>query len=131
MNRLLKLLDRRAIRWTGRILSVAVFVYAWFGLVTSYDLNQLDDTPGFRYGFILAATCFYGVLLIATYLERRPVKQPLPVDPHFPPTKLVYLQGDGAPERCACHGKPIEDGAEILHWPQPAKLICVEKDHAE
>jgi hypothetical protein len=131
MNRLLNFLNRRPIRWTGRTLSVAVFGYVWYGLGTTYDLNQLDDTPGFRFGFILAATAFYGVALIAAYLERRPVKEPLLIDPDFPPTKMVYLQGEGEPERCACHGQVIEDGTEILHWPQPAKLICVEKDRAK
>lgn len=130
MNRLLAFLNRRPVRWTGRILSVSVIVYAWYSLATAYDLSELDSSPGFRYGIIFTFTCFYAVISLASYLENRPVKRPLAVDPDNPPMRLVYIQGSGEEDRCACHGEVIEDGAEILYWPQPAKLVCVEEGDA-
>jgi hypothetical protein len=54
-------------------------------------------------------------------------KLPLPIDIDNPPTKLVFVQGDGEPEHCACHGRPIKDGAEIWYWPQPAQLVCAKE----
>lgn len=131
MNRLLYFLDRSRIRWTSRIISVALFGYAWYSLLTGYDLNQLDDTPGFRYGVVFACTTLWLLALLCTLRDSRAPKRSLPVDPHFPPTRMIYIQGKEEPERCDCHGRVIEDGAEIWHWPQPAKLLCVQEDRTK
>jgi hypothetical protein len=131
MNRLFTILTSRTATWIGRIASLGVFSYSWYSFTTHYDLSQLDDTPSFRFAVLVIVTSLWGTAQLGAVLTWRIASKPLPVDPDFPPTKMVYLQGEGEPERCTCHNRPIEDGTEIWHWPQPAKLVCVKKGHAK
>lgn len=108
--------------------------YSWHQLGQHHDLQAATDSVGYRFGVMTVLTALVvamtaGVGLAALANRYRP--RPLPVDPDMPPTKMVYLQGDGEPERCVCHGRLIEDGTEIWHWPQPAKLVCVTKDRVK
>lgn len=120
------LASTHAVLWVGRIASCAVFAYAWYKVTTRYDISQLDGTPEYRFGVLVALTVIWALCQFLLILGRI-TKKPLPLDRDFPPTKMIYLQGEDEPELCHCHNRPIADGAEILHWPQPAKLVCVKK----
>lgn len=115
-------------------LILAEIGYCWHRIGQDYDLHQATSSVGYDLGVMASMTV---VVLAITLggavglISRRYLGKPLPVDPDFPPTKMVYLQGEGEPERCACHGRAIEDGTEIWHWPQPAKLVCVKKGHGK
>jgi hypothetical protein len=113
--------------------SLAIQGWYWHDISQRYDLDQLASTTAYTLGVLSLVTCatVLGTLAMTIgVLLRRYWPRPLPVDPDLPPTQLVYLQGDGEPERCFCHGKPIEDGTLIWHWPQPAKLVCVKEGDA-
>jgi hypothetical protein len=115
-------------------LSLLVLAETWYEASKHYNLHELSKSPSYHLGMVAALTALIiAMALTAAFglLLRRYLAKPLPVDPDFPPTKMIYLQGDGEPERCACHGQAIEDGTEIWHWPQPAKLVCAKRGHAK
>lgn len=123
-------------QWAARVASLGVFGYVWYSFTSKHDLSELTDTPDYRFGCFIGFLALWLVVellaLVDIYTSRRaktrPAKPaPLPVDPQYPPTEMVYIQGEGEPEHCACHGEPIQDGAIILHWPQPAKLVCKDQ----
>jgi hypothetical protein len=114
-----------------------VLATAWYELHDEFDIGAAADTEGFRLGTLLIATALgLGVVaggivwrIVSHFLPQDPQpREPLPIDPTFPPTRLVYMHGEDVPvEHCACHDRPIEDGAEIWYWHQPAKLLCAEE----
>lgn len=108
--------------------------YCWYRIGQRYNLHDIANDAGYNLGVMASMTVVVIAITLGGtvgLLARRYLARPLPVDPDLPPTKMVYLQGEGAPERCACHDQVIEDGTEIWHWPQPAKLICVKKGHPQ
>jgi hypothetical protein len=120
--------------YTVMSLCSLVIAYSWYVVGQHVDLHQIREDIHYKLGVMAAMTAvvmgaFLGIT--ASHAVRRygPAKA-LPVDPDFPPTKVVYIEGDGAPERCACHGTVIEDGTTVWHWPRPAVLVCVRKGHA-
>jgi hypothetical protein len=120
--------------YTSMGLCAVILTVGWFSVGRRYDLHGITRDEAFWIGGLtafsfLVITVTVGMLVVTIAERRHP--EPLPIDPDFPPTKMIYLQGEGEPERCDCHGRVIEDGAEILHWPQPAKLVCVQKGDGE
>lgn len=118
--------------WTWIVLCGVSLTWGWYHTDITMPLSQRTPHDAYAFGALTYLTLwilsipigFAGVSLL-----RRDRRHPLPIDPDLPPTQLIYIQGD-KPEMCACHGKPIEDGALIWHWPQPAKLVCVKKDES-
>lgn len=110
---------------------VIVLAASWYELHDEYDISTMMRTDEFQLGIAVALTVFVLALAASgiTYsiADRRLPKDPLPIDPDLPPTQMVYIQGEGEPELCACHDEPIKDGAPIWHWPQPAKLVCAKE----
>jgi hypothetical protein len=73
-----------------------------------------------------------GVLdLIGWLVKRRHstarARQPRPVDLSSPPYAAVFEQGEGEPERCDCHGRPLVDGEEVIIWPQRPQILCSDE----
>ncbi|PPS89524.1 hypothetical protein [Streptomyces sp. MH60] len=116
-----------------------VLAAAWYELHDEFDIAAAADTEGFRLATLLIATALgLGVVaggivwrIVSRYLPEAPqAKEPLPIDPTFPPSRMVYLRGEDERENCVCHDRPIEDGTEIWYWHQPAKLVCAEEYNA-
>lgn len=107
-------------------------VNAWgvWALADRYGADLLLNSPAYAFGYAvcLASLATFVLIVVGTVtLVNRRWPRPLPVHEDYPPTELVYLQGEGEPERCTCHNRPIKDGTVILHWPQPAQLVCLPK----
>lgn len=44
----------------------------------------------------------------------------LPIDPENPPIPRTYRHQQGRPVKiCHCHSRPLEDGEQVLWWPNP------------
>lgn len=65
-------------------------------------------------------------LLFALLAHRQPSQPvPLPIDRANPSSYVVFTRADDDPEvGCSCHGRTVNDGDLILHWPMPARLLC-------
>ncbi len=130
LKKLWQLTGTRTAFLTTTLASLALQGYLLQRMADRYGLEQLTDTAPYYFGQLVMLAASTGGILVfyaGFAILNRFFPEPLPVDPQFPPAEIVYIQGDGEPEHCACHGKPIEDGAVVLHWPQPAKLVCTEK----
>lgn len=69
--------------------------------------------------------------------EPEPEEEPqasLPVDPSNPPFLRTYHRREGRPPRvCHCHARELQDGEQILFWPDPDTegafwLVCPPED---
>ncbi|MET7363312.1 hypothetical protein ABZS76_33410 [Streptomyces sp. NPDC005562] len=117
------------------ILGVAAVALGIAALYLGDEAPFGDGTyrDGFSLGVLNAALTFIACdLLVWSIQERIRISraeksgmEPRPVDPDRPPTYATVVRADGDPEtRCTCHEQPVEDGATVLHWPQPAQVLC-------
>jgi hypothetical protein len=129
-----KFMTSRAGVWILRGFWAGVYTYCWYQFVRDYGIRQFDDladTPTFRFGVLISVTVMWVIVAPVLFqAARRETKKPLPIDRTFPPTRMVYLQGEEETPLCVCHGKPVKDKTEIFYWPQPAKFVCTDQSEA-
>ena len=124
--------------YTVMAVCLAFLGHSWYRLAQHYDLQALSGTGSYRLGvvtvltgIVIAMTLGVAAAALVSRYRPLPIDPALPIDRELPPTEMVYIQGEGEPEHCACHNRPIEDGAVVLHWPQPAKLVCLKEGDRE
>lgn len=107
---------------------------SWYRVSQRRDLHGITHDANYNVGVMASMTVvFLAIFLggtIGLLARRYGPARALPIDPEFPPQEVLYIQGDGPQERCACHGRVIKDGAVVLQWPQPPKFACIPKGHA-
>ena len=127
LKRLWQLTGTRTALLCTLLVSMSVQTYLLQQMEDRYGLDRLTDTAPYYFGqLVTLASLTLGGTIIAAWITFRP-RAPFAVDPEFPPTEMVYIQGEGETDLCACHGKPVQDGATVLYWPQPAQFVCAEK----
>ncbi|MEU6362241.1 hypothetical protein [Streptomyces albidoflavus] len=130
MKALIKLIDRPSVLLP--LMGVCCASLAYCAVLVSAQWQPSSETYAAYYSGVFAAmTTILTAVTLLLLVERvwaRRNRKPLPVDPDNPPQRGVYIvEPQGPRERCLCHDRPIEDGAEVLLWPQPARFACIPK----
>jgi hypothetical protein len=112
---------------------LGVISWCWYRVSQRHDLHKVTSSYDYSLGVMASMTALLLAVTLggAVGLLARRYTKPLPIDPDFPPYEVLYIQGDGKPERCACHGRVIKDGSVVLQWPQPPKFACVRERHTQ